>query len=554
MHHSFIQFLSAAALMLLLMAPPATAQSEPKAGGTLRMAVTVDPATLNPYFAGFGLERLQAQLNLEGLARVAPDGSYVPVLASEIPTQANGDVSPDGRVVTWRLKSGVTWSDGQPFGSQDVVFTYRMLTDPANPVPNRVDYTVISSVVAPDDATVVVTYNQLFAPYRTAFPYVLPAHVFNGQTDLAQSPFNQAPTVGTGPFVFKSWSAGDSITFQRNPNYHEVGKPYLDQVILKTTPDRDVAIQALETGDVDAVWNMDASYIPTVTALQDVDAQPTPNSVQELFLNRSCPSGAQQGDPACPHPMLADLRVRQAIELAIDKQALVHGLMFDRVSVAASPLPIGPFAVNLPASEFNPDKAQHLLDEAGWTMGIDGIRSRGGVRAHLSFIHAAGNRLAEQTAQVIEGYLQAVGIETDARALPPSVLTGGIAVNSPLALGNFDLALLLRPIPVDPQAYLYSQFVSDQVPSPQHQTGNNWDRVQDPAIDQELIASGNTVDDGQRQAAYTKASELITADEAVIPLYPILQVDVRKTYVQGWGPSNANDFLTWNVSDWWLNQ
>ena len=115
------------------------------------------------------------------------------MLAAEIPTQANGDVSADGTVVTWKLKPGVTWSDGQPFTSADVVFTYQMILDPANPVPNRSDYTVMDSVVAPDDATVVVTYKQLYAAYRLAFPSVFPAHIFNGRTDIAQDPFNQAP-------------------------------------------------------------------------------------------------------------------------------------------------------------------------------------------------------------------------------------------------------------------------------------------------------------------------------------------------------------------------
>ena len=98
------------------------------------------------------------ELTLDGLSRGSPDGSSLPVLAAEVPTQANGDVSPDGTVVTWKLKPGVTWSDGQPFTSHDVVFTYQMIMDPANPVINRSDYAVMDSVTAPDDNTVVITY------------------------------------------------------------------------------------------------------------------------------------------------------------------------------------------------------------------------------------------------------------------------------------------------------------------------------------------------------------------------------------------------------------
>ncbi len=385
---------------------------------------------------------------------------------------------------------------------------------------------------------------------------MLPAHVFNGQTNISQDPFNHAPTVGTGPFSFKSWSSGDSITFERNPNYREPGKPYLDEVVVKFTADKAAEIQALEAGDVDAAWFLDPTYLPQLATLPDVSVDPAPGpqaGVWQLFMNTSCSSGPQQGDPACPHPVLGDLRVRQAIELAVDKQALVHGLMADEVKVAGSLLPVGPYTVDLAPSEFNPNKAQQLLDQAGWVVGSDGIRTKGGVRAHLTLINGLGNRLAEETAQVIAGDLQAVGIETESKELPPSVLSGGFAANSPFNLGNFDLIMYLRGLPIDPQAYLHGQYASDQVPSRQLQTGNNVSRIQDSNLDQALAAAGNTLDDSQRQAAYVSASELIHADEAVIPLFPSLQVDARKNYLQGW-QTNGNDYITWNIQDWWLNQ
>ena len=548
------------ALGFLLVTAPATAQTptggQPRAGGTLRLATSGAPPTLNPYFANDAGTRLLANLDLQGLARVGPDGSYLPVLAAEIPTQANGGVSADGTVVTWRIKPGVTWSDGRPFTSQDVVFTYQMIMDPSNPVADRSDYAVMDSVAAPDDNTVVVTYKQLYAPYRLAFPSVFPAHVFNGQTSIAQDPFNQATTVGTGPFVFTSWVVGDSITFDRNPNYREPGKPYIDEVIEKVVPDKASEIQAMQAGDVDAAWFLDPTFLPLLATLPDVSVDPAPGpqaGVWQLFVNTSCSSGPQQGDPACSHPILGDLRVRQAIDLAIDKQSLVDSLMADKVKVAGSLLPVGPYAVDLPPTDFSPDHAQQLLDEAGWVMGSDGVRSKGGVRAHLSLINGLGNRLSEETAQVIASNLGAVGIEIESKELPPAVLTGGFAVNSPLSLGSFDLVLFPRNIPIDPQAYLHSQYASDQVPTPQLQTGLNWDRIQDPKVDQAVAAAGTTLDDTQRQAAYVAVSQLIRADEPVIPLFPSLQVDARKNYVEGW-QTDVNDVITWNVQDWRRDQ
>lgn len=545
-------------LAVLLVAAPAHAQSgaslQPRTGGTLRMTSLPEPTTLNPYFSSDITIRMLGNLNLEGLTHVAPDGSFVPALAAEIPTHANGDVSPDGTVVTWKLKPDVVWSDGEPFTSQDVLFTYELIMDPANPVLDRSDYRAMESVVAPDNTTVVVTYKQLYAPYRLAFPRIFPAHVFNARTNIADDPFNQFPNVTTGPFVLTSPATADSITYQRNPRYREPGKPYLDEVVFKFTPSRDVAMQTLQAGEVDANYSLDPSYLPQLESLPDVNVQPAPASVLQLFMNESCPSGPQQGDPSCSHPILGDLRVRQAIDMAIDKRALAQGLMQGRVEPTGSLLPAGLFKVDRPAGDFNPDGARQLLDQAGWSVGPDGTRARDGVRAHVSIMSVIGNRLVEQTVQVIEGELQDVGIETEGKGSTLSVLGGGFATNSPFYLGNFDMAVFMRSVPVDPQVYLYTQFGSSQVPTPQIQTGQNWVRVQDPRLDQALAAAAGTLDDNQRRAAYASFSELIQADEAVIPLYPTLQVDARKTYVEGWGPTNINEPVTWNIQDWWLNQ
>jgi peptide/nickel transport system substrate-binding protein len=544
--------------MSLLVSVPATAQTPAnglvRAGGAARISFgPPEPPTLNPYFVP-GSNLIFSELTLDGLARGAADGSYVPVLAEEIPTQTNGDVSPDGTVVTWKLKPGVTWSDGQFFTSQDVLFTYHMIMDPANPVFNRSDYAVMDSVAAPDDNTVVITYKQLYARYRLAFPYVFPAHVFNGQTNIAQDPFNRAETVGTGPFVLKSWASGDSLTFDRNPNYREPGKPYLDEVVFKLTPSTDAAVQALAAGDVDAASYLTMSNLPQLSALPGVSVEPVPYGVEFLMMNSSCSSGPQQGDPTCPNAVLGDLRVRQAVELAIDKRAMVQGLFADRVMPATSLTPTGPYSAEIPLTEANPDQARQLLDQAGWVVGSDGTRSKDGVRAHLVLWIPAGQLLPEQTAQVVESDLQDVGIETEIKESATS-LAGGYPANSAFTLGNFDLGVfgyMGNSYLLDPQASLRSYYASDQVPNPQTQSGNNWDRVQDPRIDEALLAAGNTLEDSQRQTAYVAFTELLHADEAVIPLFPVLEVDARSTKLEEW-QTNANDRITWNSQDWWLN-
>jgi peptide/nickel transport system substrate-binding protein len=548
------------ALGFVLLVVPATAQApasgQPRTGGTVRIGMLSEPGTLNPYAVAAGNVGMLASTTLEGLAGNAPDGTYLAVLAAELPTQANGDVSPDGTVVTWKLKHGVSWSDGQPFTSQDVVFTYDMIMDPSNPVANRGDYSVMESVTAPDDYRAVVTYKQLYGPYLGAFQFVLPSHVFNRQTSMVDNPFNRAPVVGTGPFVFKSWASGDSIEFDRNLNYREPGKPYVDQVIYKITPSKEAAVQALEAGDLDAVYMLDTTFVPQFQSITDASIDPQPSgSTEFLLLNTTCSSGPQQGDPACPNPVLADVRVRQAIALAVDKQALTHSLLFDKVKPSSSFIPAGPYAVDLGPTEHDPDKAQQLLEQAGWTVGSDGIRVKNGVRANLAFSTSSDITLTVEAQQLVQQDLEGIGIGTEIRNYPSAVLNGGFAARSPGSQGSFDIVMTSGGSSgqADPLGSLLGFFGSASIANAQTQSGRNYSRLGDPQLDDALAAAGASLDYQTRLAAFTTASRVMLADAAYIPLFPALQVDAHKSYLAGW-QTNVNAYLSWNAEDWWLNQ
>jgi peptide/nickel transport system substrate-binding protein len=335
-----------------------------------------------------------------------------------VPAAENGGVSADGKTITWKLKKGVTWSDGKPFTSKDVLFTYNVYMNQDNPIPIRTGYPEIAPVTTPDDSTVVVAYKNIYAAYKEHFPRILPEHAFAGDTLIEKKDFNRAP-LGTGPFKFKSWASGDNITLERNPNYRDKDKPYLDGLVFKIVPSREAAIQAFKAGEIDVLWNLIEANIPEFEAMSDAVIQPTASSrVERLILNTSCPSGPQQSDPKCPHPVLGDLRVRQAIELAIDKKALVDKLLFGKTTVATSALPGGWFSPQLSASEFNPQGAKQLMDEAGWQPGADGIRAKDGVRARIEYGTTTGDRLREQTQRVIQEQLREIGIEVEIKNSP----------------------------------------------------------------------------------------------------------------------------------------
>jgi peptide/nickel transport system substrate-binding protein len=533
--------------------PAPAASGTPKRGDTVKVGIWQEPALFNPILNTQTITTIVSYPILEGLLQAKPEGEYAPNLATQVPTKENGGVSADGLTITYKLKPGVLWSDGQPFTSKDVVFTHKVITNNANPVIDRTGYTDMESVTAPDDTTVVVKYKKLYAAYRNQFSWILPDHAFNGDANIDKKEFNRAP-LGTGPFVLKEWKSGDTITMVRNEKYREQGKPYLDGIIFKIMPSREAELQAYKVGDIDVMWNLLEANLPEVDKLSDTVSTPTPGpEVERLILNTSCPSGPQQGDPKCPHPVLADAKVRQAIELAIDKKAIVDKLLFGKTTVANSVIPLGWYAPKLSPSEFNPSKAKQLLDEAGWTPGPDGIRQKNGVRAHLSYGTTTGDQLREQTQQVIQEMLKNVGIELEIKNTPSAVLLGSWAEGAPRAKGNFDILMWTTNADLDPQAHLANYFAGDQVPSEQTKSGRNYHRIQDADLDKALNSAASTVDETARKEAYKAVAERVNAGKGHIVLYNRLRIDPHKTRVNGIVP-NPWTYLGWDTQNWWLSK
>lgn len=534
--------------------PSVPAASEPGRGGVVRIALWQEPALLNPLLGLQTVNALVSRTMLEGLLRYSPEGRSVPALASEVPSFANGGISQDGLTITWRLKKGVLWSDGKPFTGKDVVFTYGVNMNPVNPTTKQTGYPDIESINTPDDATVLVKYRTLYAGFKQHFDWILPEHVFAGDTAIETKEFNQGP-IGTGPFKFRSWEPGNAITLERNPNYREPGKPRIDGLIFKIVPARDIGILWLKVGEVDALWNLAEDNIPEIEGIPDAVLNPAiGNGVERLILNTSCSTGPGQGDPACKHPVLGDVRVRRAIDLAVDRKALVDELLAGKTSVASSVLPLGPYAVQLPRADADPAQARRLLDEAGWHVGSDGIRVNGSrVRASLSYSTTTGARLREQAQALIALQLRGIGIELNIANLPSPVLFGSWQDGAPMVRGNFDIAMFTITNPIDPQADLYNLFHSSRVPTERTRAGQNFHRILDPELDAALQAASSTVDDAKRAAAYRVVAERVDAGKGHILLYSRLELDAYSKRLKGHAPNIWSDF-TWNAEDWWIER
>ena len=207
----------------------------PTAGAenVITLGVYQEPETLNSHI---GVQTVITYVHkpfAEYLIDVNEKGEYYPVLLKEIPTTENGGVSEDGLTITYKLKEGLKWSDGEPVTSADIKFTWQALVNPKNLVKSRTGYELIESVETPDELTAVVKYKEYFAPYLTRFAPILPVHILGDLPDINDAPYNRMP-VGTGPFMVTEWVSGDHITMVKNPYYREADKVKLDKVFLNS--------------------------------------------------------------------------------------------------------------------------------------------------------------------------------------------------------------------------------------------------------------------------------------------------------------------------------
>ncbi|MBV9403454.1 MAG: hypothetical protein JO018_06960, partial [Candidatus Eremiobacteraeota bacterium] len=230
--------------------------------GEVRIAIQSEPINLNPILASNTTDGMVDALMFDFLVTADPKGNPLPDLANPVPTLQNGGISKDGLTITYHLRKNVKWSDGAPFTSKDVKFSWQAVVNPQNNTTSRRGYDLVRSIDTPDPYTVVVHMKQRFAPIvNTLFAesdnpiWVVPEHILGKYPDINRVPFNNQP-VGTGPYKLAEWVKGDHITVVRNDNYF-LGRPKLDKIVVHVIPDENTTINELKTHDID--WMFQAS-------------------------------------------------------------------------------------------------------------------------------------------------------------------------------------------------------------------------------------------------------------------------------------------------------
>ncbi|MBI5029007.1 MAG: peptide ABC transporter substrate-binding protein [Chloroflexi bacterium] len=525
----------------------------PKKGGTFTLAIYQEPDLLNPYLAA---QRTAGEVHIfviEGLLGVNEKGEFYPVLAREVPTKENGGLSADGLTLTYHLKENVVWSDGEKFTCDDVKFTWEAVTHPKSGAVGASDLREINSVECPDPYTVVIKFKNFYAAYLVPFWVVLPRHATGDPANISKWDYNRKP-LGTGPFKIVEWVSGDHITLVRNERYREAGKPYLDSVLMRFVPSRDVALQLLRTGEVTMVWDVVEANLPQLTNIPGITigSAPGPRS-ERLVLNLSNPTIDAADASANPHPILSDVRVRTALELAIHKREIVDKLLNGQAAVGTNELNVGWAQCNTTPSEFNSDQARKLLDDAGWKLGADGIRiSTNGTRLRLKLQGPSGDSLREQVQQLLLDYWKAVGVEAYIENAPTAALLGTWDANSPARHGKFDMLIYTTGPYVDPQAQVEGYFASWNIPQASNRgTGYNYSRWVNAAADAAIRQASSTPDIALRRQAYCQVMSEVNQARPQIYLYGRYSITAYRDNLQNW-KINVWKNLGWGAADWWL--
>ncbi len=543
-----------------------TATAAPS-GGQVVFGLYQEPQILNPYIATqFAAEEAYTPV-IEGLLGIDPDGNRYPLLAEEVPTVQNGLVSEDGMHVTYNLKKGVLWSDGQPVTCDDVLFTYEAITNPDSGAVSTTGYDKIESVECPDDYTVKVNFAEFYAPYLSLFSEshgIMPRHATGAPEEMQKWVYNWHP-IGTGPFKIQEWVSGDHITYVPNENYRDYPEyPKLDKLIIRIIPSREVGKALIRTGEIDILWDVSEADVPEFENEPDVvvNSRPGPGT-ERLLLNLADPTLDATDDPLNhPHWALGDVKVREAIQYAIDKAFINDELLYGLAQVGTTELNIGWAKADIPPSEYNPDKAMALLEEAGWTdEDGDGVRECHGCKyadegtpLKLKIQTTTGNKLREQTEQVLLEMLGDVGIELYIENVPSSVLFGSWSSGAFRKHGNFDILMYTTSPGVDPQSHVEGYFASWKIPTEANGgSGFNYSRWIDEQFDEAIKAAGSTPDLEARKQYYQTAMERIAAGLPHIYLYDRSEIHLSRARVQGFSVNPWGN-QTWNAGEWSVTQ
>lgn len=493
--------LAAAALLAAALLPGCGQGSAAAPRDTLTLALDSNPTTLDPRLATDAVSYRLTQLLYVPLVQAEPRGDFVPDLAEAWE-------SPDDRTVVFHLRRGVRFHHGPEVTAEDVRYTFDSIRDPALRSPLAGGLEPIARIETPDPYRAIFHLKAPYAPLLGALAVgIVPKDLAAGGHDLAHNP------VGAGPFRFARWIPHERVELVANPEYFG-GRPALARLVCRIIPDSTTRLLELQRGGVDLLaGGIPPEAFPRLSALPNVVVlEAESNSLSYIGFNLE-------------DPVLKDVRVRRAIAHAVDRQAILDGLLLGRGALATGLLPPGhwAYAPDVARYPYDPEAARRLLAQA---------LGPGRAGRPVSLVYKTATvELSKAIAEVVQEQLARINIRLDIRSYEWGTFYADIKNQ------NFQLYALSWIGIADPDIY-YLAFHSASLPP----AGANRNRYRNPEVDRLLELGRSTLDRAARRAIYRRVQQIVAEDLPYLPLWHGRILAAHRPHVRGFRLYPAGDF------------
>lgn len=503
-------------------------------------------------------------------------------LAEQVPSTDNGGAKfiGDGNAqqlqVTFKLRKDATWSDGTPFTSKDIRFTWDLMMNMDSGAAMDLERKY-EKVETPDDNTVVFTFHseksarelaqqdpKTYEDFATqqglivdplylfgiANSWIYPQHILGPMVDnnprssakvkdlFTKTDYARKP-IGTGAYTLKEWTAGQRLVLEARDKYHR-GAAKIKNVVFSIVPKSDTLIAQLKAQEIDVITQdaLDVVHAPVLDAIPTAKASYIAGTAWEhIDLNHS-------------NPILADKKVRQALAYGIDRNELTQKIFLGKTQPVNSVIMDWSWAhaKDVPVYNYDPKKAEALLEEAGWKKGADGVREKDGKKLTLKF-QTTDAPVRMKVTPLVKDHLAKIGVTVNIEHMPAKAYFD--SKTGPLATGTFELGQYAWVGGYDPGADSMYAYHSRNVPTPENNyAGGNFPRYKNPAVDKALEEGLATLDQGKRVQAYQTFQKQIMDDLATIPLFARPNTVAVSNRIANFKPGKSSIGETWNVHEW----
>lgn len=499
--------------------------SRPQSGGSIIEAMLGEPSNLIPPLATDGASHEVAAQIYVSLIKYDKNIEIVPYAAESY------TVENDGTLLKFKLREDIFWFDGEQLTAEDVEFTYLLMIDPKTPTAYAENFKAVKAFRRTGKFTIEVEYEEPFAKALITWAMdILPKHALQGE-DLLNTRYSRDP-LGAGPYKLKEWTAGSQMVLEANPDFFE-GKPYIERVVYRMIPDLSTQFLELKAGNLDTMG---------LTPLQFLYQTSGPGWDGSFNKFEYLSSGYTFLGFNMKHQFFKDVRVRQAIDYAIDRREIVKGVLYGLGEAANGPYKPGTWQYNevVTPRAYDLDAARALLAEAGWTDSDgDGILDKDGVPFAFSIITNQGNTQRIKTGVIIQQRLKDVGIIVDLRTVEWAAF-----IKEFVDKGRFDAIILGWNILQDPDIFSvwHSSMAVDG--------GLNFTRYKNPELDALLEQGRRLVVQDERKPIYDMVQQILHDDVPYCFLYVPKSLPIVQARVQNIQAAPAG--IAYNFTKWWI--